>query len=87
MNILIGGSVVVAILLAVRFLYLAIFVKTNIFPELFFIPRGLVTILLYYNIPPKLKLPVSEGILFFVILATSLIMMIGSMLHKDGEKQ
>jgi len=53
------------------------------FPESFFIPRGLITIVLYYKIPASLKLTnFSDGILFFVILVTSIIMMLGMILYK-----
>lgn len=45
-------------------------------------PRGLITILLFYGIPETFKLSkFNEGILFFVILVTSLIMMIGSLAY------
>jgi len=76
------GSVIVVMLLAVRYLYLRVFIRANIFPELFYIPRGLITILLFYRIPPELKmLSFNEGVLFFVILATSIIMMMGMIFY------
>jgi len=80
---LIGGAVVAA-LLGMRFIYLRILHKYHLFPELFYIPRGLITILLFYKIPEFRKLQgFDEGILFFVILATALILMAGSLLYKD----
>ncbi len=83
--ILVGSAIVIA-MLSVRYLYLKIFVKTNIFPELFFMPRGLITILLFYKIPSSLQLSTfNEGILFFVVLTTSAIMMMGSVLYKTEE--
>jgi Kef-type K+ transport system membrane component KefB len=43
-------------------------------------PRGLITILLAYNIPDHLRIPDRDGsVLLMVILATSIIMMIGLM--------
>ncbi|RYY51131.1 MAG: sodium:proton exchanger [Chitinophagaceae bacterium] len=82
------GSIIVLTLLIVRFLYLRFFLKEQVFPEVVFIPRGLITILLFYKIPQFLKLEsFNEGILFFVILLSSLIMMFGMFFykHKPGE--
>ena len=82
-NILILGSLMVAALFIVRLLYLRFFVKTNVFPEAFLIPRGLITIVLFYKIPDHLKLSnFSDGLLFFIILATSFIMTIGMIFYK-----
>jgi hypothetical protein len=45
-------------------------------------PRGLITVLLFYSIPEMYKLSkFNEGILFFVILTTSVIMMVGSIMY------
>lgn len=85
-DILLAGTIIVGILLFVRFLYLRFFLKESVYPEVFFIPRGLITILLFYNIPDNLKLQrFSDGILFFVILVTSVIMMIGMIFYKNRE--
>lgn len=87
-EVLLVGSAIVIVMLSVRYLYLKIFVKTNIFPELFFMPRGLITILLFYKIPSGLQLSTfNEGILFFVVLATSAIMMLGSVLYKTEKRE
>jgi hypothetical protein len=73
-----GGSIVLALFL-IRFFYLRFFLHSHIFPELFFMPRGLITILLFYSIPQNYRFSrFNEGILFFVILATSVLMIIGS---------
>lgn len=72
------GSIIVVILLFIRFLYLQLILKTNLLPELFLMPRGLITVLLFYSIPPEKSLgSFNEGILLFVIVITSLLMMIG----------
>lgn len=72
------GSIIVVILLFVRFLYLRLILKSNLFPELLLLPRGLVTILLFYSIPIEKSLQGFDiGILFFVVVVTSLLMMIG----------
>ncbi|MGI4833551.1 MAG: cation:proton antiporter [Janthinobacterium lividum] len=72
------GLLVVAVLTALRFLYLRYVAKTDLLPELFIAPKGLITVLLFYSIPTQHQLgEVSENILFVVILLTSLLMMVG----------
>lgn len=79
-DVILAGSLLIIVLFGVRYIYLRFFLHSHIFPELFFMPRGLITILLFYSIPQVYKLSrFNEGILFFVILVTSLIMMVGSM--------
>lgn len=81
-EVVLAGSAIVALLLVIRYIYLRFFLHSHIFPELFFMPRGLITILLFYSIPQVYKLSkFNEGILFFVILITSIIMMVGSMAY------
>ncbi|MBL0267286.1 MAG: hypothetical protein IPP99_00985 [Chitinophagaceae bacterium] len=81
-----AGSVIVLILLGIRYIYLRFFLRSHIIPELFYLPRGLITILLFYSIPLKNQLSrFNEGILFFTILATSVIMMIGSIAYGKPE--
>ncbi|MGB4845356.1 MAG: cation:proton antiporter [Ferruginibacter sp.] len=78
-EVILAGSLIVLVLFIIRFIYLRFFLHAHIFPELFFMPRGLITILLFYSIPAAYKLSkFNSGILFFVILTTSIIMMIGS---------
>lgn len=77
-EVIITGSAIVGILFIARFLYLRLILKSNLFPELFLMPRGLVTILLFYSIPAsRLMSDFNSGILFFVVVVTSLIMMLG----------
>jgi len=79
-NIILSGSLIIGLLYGIRFLYLKFIYRTSIFPELFIAPRGLITILLFYSIPKAYSIGViSEGLLFFVVLITSLIMMWGLM--------
>lgn len=74
------GSIILFILYAIRYLYLKFILRTNLFPELFIAPRGLITILLFYSIPEIYSIGLmSEGLLFYIILMSSLIMMIGLM--------
>lgn len=82
MEVALAGSAIVLLLLIIRFIYLRFFLHAHILPELFFMPRGLITILLFYSIPQIYNLSkFNEGILFFVILLTSIIMMIGSIAY------
>lgn len=77
----ITGSMVVLALLVIRFIFLR-FIQSqkNTMPELLLMPRGLITILLFYGIPQQFKLSTfNNGILFFVILITSVLMMLGIM--------
>jgi Kef-type K+ transport system membrane component KefB len=84
---MVGGFIVLSLFL-VRFLYLKFFVKTNVFPETFFIPRGLITIVLFYKIPAQFKLVnFNESILFFIILTTGVIMMLGMIFYKKPAKE
>lgn len=84
MDVVVPGSLIVLVLLLSRFLYLRLILKTNLLPELFLMPRGLVTILLFYSIPPALALDgFNPGILFFVVVVTSLLMMIGLLAYKQ----
>jgi len=81
------GSAIVGLLLLIRFLYLRLILKTNFFPELFIMPRGLITILLFYSIPEKNKLSnFSDGILFFIVIATGLLMSVGLFFYKKDNK-
>lgn len=83
-NILLVGSLIIVVLLITRYVYLKFFVKERVYPEVVFIPRGLITVLLFYKIPQQYKLQnFDEGILFFVILASSLILMIGMLFYKQ----
>ncbi|MGB0999179.1 MAG: cation:proton antiporter [Flavobacteriales bacterium] len=59
----------------IRYVLLRVFLGKDILPQVFIAPRGLITILLFYNIPVEAEIANFEpGILLFVIIATSLIM-------------
>lgn len=83
-DVLVIGSMIVVLLLIVRFTFLKYLnPKENPLPELLIMPRGLITILLFYNIPKVHTLVnFNQGILFFVILVTSFLMMIGLLFTK-----
>jgi Kef-type K+ transport system membrane component KefB len=77
------GTLIVMLLLTVRYIYLRLILKANLFPELFLMPRGLVTILLFYSIPVEKQLTnFKVGIIFYIVVLTSLLMMVGLMFFK-----
>ncbi len=81
------GSVVVIILFIVRFLYLRFLLRESVHPEVFFIPRGLITVLLFYKIPASYHPEkLQGGILFFVVIVTGLIMMMGMIFYRKKER-
>jgi len=87
-RVLVIGFIILVILYLVRYVNFKVFLKTNVFPEIFLAPRGLITILLFFSIPTAYKIVgLSEGILFFVILGTSIIMMMAIMSSKDSEME
>ncbi len=87
-EVIIVGSLLVLALFMVRLLYLRFFLRTNMFPESFFIPRGLITIVLFYKIPVAYRLTsFNDGIILFVILVTSIIMTIGMIFYKKKPEQ
>ncbi len=89
-EVMVVGSAIVAIMLLTRAIFLGLFLKSSIFPAMLLMPRGLITILLFYIIPDEYKLKnFNEGILFFVVIVTAILMMIGLMLEnvKKSEKQ
>jgi hypothetical protein len=82
-NLLLQGLLIVAVLTGIRFLYLKYIARTDLIPELFIAPKGLISVLLFYSIPDHLHLgEISESILFMVILLTGLLMMFGLQLAR-----
>lgn len=79
---IIGGTILLAIYL-IRFIYIKLVSKIELMPELVLVPRGLISVLLYYNLPKELKIKgVETGLLFVVILGTSIIMSLGLLASK-----
>ena len=71
---IVSGLIILSIY-AIRFALLLPFFGKDILPEIFIAPRGLITILLFYNIPEAAEVVGFEkGILLFIIIGTSLIM-------------
>ncbi|HVV54719.1 MAG TPA: cation:proton antiporter [Mucilaginibacter sp.] len=81
-----GGGILAAVYI-IRFLYIKLVSKIELMPELVLVPRGLISVLLYYNLPKELRIKgVETGLLFVVILGTSLIMSLGLMMSKGRER-
>lgn len=81
--VMLTGSLVILMILIIRYIFLRFISKTNIFPELFIAPRGLITIILFYSIPAHLTTDkFNEGVLSFVILGSGIIMMFGLIFSK-----
>lgn len=70
----------VVALYVVRLLVLLVFNRKELFPLLYIAPRGLITILLYFqiggNYPDQVVPEFNQGILLFVIITTSIVMTI-----------
>lgn len=85
--VLITGSIIILVILLIRYVFLRYISKTNVFPELFIAPRGLITVILFYSIPIELMSDkFNEGVLSFVILISGLIMMLGILFSKQKFK-
>lgn len=79
-NVLFNGLLILLSIYLIRFTYLLFFKRDHVIPEGFVTPRGLISILLYYNLPQNMKLPeIGTSFLFMVVLGSSLIMSIGLM--------
>lgn len=79
---------IIVSLYVVRFIVLKSIVRTDIVPQLYIAPRGLITILLFFGIKShhELILPnFDEGILLFVIIISSIIMTI-ALIKYNGKK-
>lgn len=86
-QLLLQGVIIVVALTAIRYFYLRFIAKTDLIPELFIAPKGLITVLLFYSIPQEHLIgEVSENILFIVILLTGVLMMVGLLMsHEEPE--
>jgi hypothetical protein len=80
------GTLIIIAMLGIRFVYLKFTVKSSIFPEIFIAPRGLITILLFFSIPAgKMISGLGQGLLFYVIILSNILMMIGLMASKKHD--
>jgi len=81
--VLANGFFILVTIYLIRMLFLKIFKKDNLGPILYIAPRGLISILLYFNLPASLKIPeVGTPFLFLVVLGSSIVMTLGITLSK-----
>ncbi|MDN3588145.1 cation:proton antiporter [Pedobacter aquatilis] len=81
--ILLNGLFILIAIYVIRIAFLKVFKNGNATPILYIAPRGLISILLYINLPASLKMPeVGTSFLFLVVLGTSIFMTLGLMLSK-----
>jgi hypothetical protein len=87
-NVYIVGSLIVIAMLLIRFLYLRFTVRASILPEIFIAPRGLITILLFFSIPAGNEIAdLGQGLLFYVIIVTNILMMFGLLIWKGNKNK
>ncbi|WP_293304661.1 sodium:proton antiporter [Pedobacter sp. UBA5917] len=81
--VLANGFFILISIYIIRILFLKIFKKDNLSPILYIAPRGLISILLYFNLPASLKIAeVGTPFLFLVVLGSSIVMTLGITLSK-----
>lgn len=81
------GCAVTALIFGVRWLFLRLWAYPHTNPELWIAPRGLITILLFFSIPPTAILEgFNPGILLYAILLTSLIMSV-ALIRSSGTRK
>ena len=84
---IVSGLIILSIYL-IRYIILRLFIGSDIIPQLFIAPRGLITILLFYAIPVEAQIEGFEpGILLFIIITTSLIMTFAMVYDKRRNAQ
>jgi Kef-type K+ transport system membrane component KefB len=82
-SVIITGSLIIACILLARFVFLLFISRSHLVPEVFIAPRGLVTVVLFYSIPASFASSTfNTGVLYYVIIVSSLIMMLGLMFTK-----
>ncbi|WP_421938822.1 sodium:proton antiporter [Pedobacter sp.] len=86
--VLANGFFILASIYVIRLICLKIFKKDSATPFLYIAPRGLISILLYLNLPDSLKLPqVGTSFLFLVVLGSSIVMTLGITLSKRKREE
>lgn len=83
-NVLAISFILIAIIYIIRYILLRGSVGKDILPQLYIAPRGLITVLLFYNIPTEITVEnFSTGILLYLIIGTSLIMTFAMIYDKN----
>jgi len=88
LDVAIISALILVSIYVIRYLILRITLGSDIIPQLFVAPRGLITVLLFYAIPKQIEVENFEaGILLFIIMATSVIMTIAMVYDKRRNQQ
>lgn len=75
LKVFIQSFLIIAVIYVLRWLLFRIIVGKDIRPQIFIAPRGLITILLFFAIPPSRQLMTFEnGVLLYVIIVSSILM-------------
>jgi cell volume regulation protein A len=75
LKVFIQSFLIIAVIYMLRWLLFRIIVGKDIRPQIFIAPRGLITILLFFAIPPARQLMTFEnGVLLYVIIVSSILM-------------
>lgn len=87
LKLILVSFLVLLFLYTVRWLVLKVFLRRNFKLELFIAPRGLITVLLFFNIPEDFHVAeFDSGILLLTIIVSSTIMAIGMIKYSDNEE-
>jgi NhaP-type Na+/H+ or K+/H+ antiporter len=80
------GIVITISIFLIRLVYLKYVAKFTLSPLVYMSPRGLISILLFFSIPEQYKIhDIESGILFLVILSTSIIMTFGVLTYRKSD--
>lgn len=86
LNVFMISIAILVVLYFVRIVFLRLLNGKDLVPELFIAPRGLITVLLFYQLPATIKKEgFDEGILLYVIIISSLIMT-ASLINESRKK-
>ncbi|MDA3892819.1 MAG: cation:proton antiporter [Salinivirgaceae bacterium] len=79
---------VLMFLYGIRWIILKLFLRRNFMLEWFTAPRGLITVLLFFNIPDEFQVAeFDSGILLFTIIISSVIMAIGMIKFSNNKNE
>ncbi|MEM6628739.1 MAG: cation:proton antiporter [Bacteroidota bacterium] len=88
LNVALVSILIILSIYLIRFIILRIFIGSDLIPQLFIAPRGLITILLFTKIPETVEVVGFEpGILLLIIILTSLIMTVAMIYDKRRTSQ
>ena len=80
---LLTGLAITASIFVLRVIFLKLVLRMPVMPLILFMPRGLITILLFLSIPLASRVPlINEEVITLVILMTIFILMLGNIIHR-----